>query len=133
MSLLLEAILNMIHPNNIVALASTIRDRRATRLGLDSETHVRLSKFEQEYPEYDLPWLWLSMAINNPKNESESIIERMAMEPWNSPDPEIKALWDYISSKENLSNLVKRFENSDLNPYAKRTLEKAISIARCRF
>lgn len=117
-------------PPALTDLVELIRKRRNHRFAYNAEHQKRVAKFEQEYPAYDLPWYWLSLAINTPADESESLLERMGTNPWESTDPEVSMIWRYLSSRENLANLEKRQANGNLNGTAGKWLNCAMATAR---
>jgi hypothetical protein len=118
------------YPPALTDLVNQIKKRRNQRFGYDAEHQARMAKFEQEHPAYDLPWYWLSLAINTPADEAESLLDRMGTHPWESTDPDVSAIWRYLSSRENLANLEKRLALGNLNGSAQKSLDRALAIAR---
>jgi hypothetical protein len=117
-------------PSTLIELVARIKKRRNERFGHDVQMVSRFAELEQEFPVSDLPWYWLSLAINNPADESESPVERMCVRPWDSTDPEISQIWRFISSSENLENLEKRQAKGNLNKEAQESLDRALASAR---
>ena len=76
--------------------------------------------------------LWLALArVRKAIRPGESILERLAVDPWDHDDPAIQDAWVALTAPENLHSL-ERWAVGDLNPEARRATERAIVVARAR-
>ncbi len=75
-------------------------------------------------------WVDLSRA-HHAICEGESIMERLAIPPWESTDPMITAAWGELTAPENLDDLEKWGE-SNMNGQTREYTNKAIEVCRQR-
>jgi hypothetical protein len=76
--------------------------------------------------------LWLALdRVRHAHGPGESVLNRLAQDPWVHDDPAVRLAWLTLTSPESLAEL-EQWGQGDLNPEARRITDAAIRKARIR-
>ena len=118
---------------DIDALVAELRARRIERYDYDPFMIAKLAQAEAEAPACDRIWLWLSLAMSCPRDPARSVRESMTTNPWEHDDPDVQALWRYITDPAQLPLLEERQQRERAsNQRACEVLAEALAQARAR-
>lgn len=116
----------------IIRLIRVVKARLSINHPTYDEARARLDEFEKQFEDHDLLWYWFEMVLHNPKDQNESVIERLGIPPWESTDEEVVVMWNCLTEPKQIPHLEQRANRSGINPHARRTTETALAFARKR-
>lgn len=112
-----------LHPAWIIKLYEELMAERE----MPEDIKEQIRQFSNSLPEWDQPWHWLSMAMDQAGITSGRLLESMATLPSEHPDARVRKIWSYICSPENRHWLKKRqAEFPTMNQTASKLLDLAL-------